>query len=192
MVDLGNIFKKYPKKVQGLTFGYICPGAMKTVEYLNKTLRGMSEGTIKTRVKKITNEIKLLTDLQFFVEIYVIYRKFIYNDLAKKMGELIGAKGCQISELITDRITVLFGQLPVKIKSKLPDDFYHIRHNTLICSKNKKLAEKRIELLKSLYSAQENFANICDGKRDGVSGCRDCCRSFNNMYSKCVSRCMRF
>lgn len=194
MVDLGNIFKKYPKKVQGLTFGYICPGAMKTVEYLNKTLRGMSEGTIKTRVKKITNEIKLLTDLQFFVEIYVIYRKFIYNDLAKKMGELIGAKGCQISELITDRITVLFGQLPVKIKSKLPDDFYHIRHNTLICSKNKKLAEKRIELLKSLYSAQENFANICDGKRDGVSGCRDCCSSNvkNKDYSNCVDSCMRY
>ena len=55
-------------------------------------------------------------------------------------------------------------------------------------------AEKRIELLKSLYSAQENFANICDGKRDGVSGCRDCCSSNvkNKDYSNCVDSCMRY
>ena len=42
----------------------------------------------------------------------------------------------------------------------------------------------------------EKFIDIdidkCLGKRDGVSGCRDCCSQFKNMYSKCVSRCMRF
>ena len=37
-IKLKNLFKKYPKKVQGLTFGYICPGAMKTIEYLNSVL----------------------------------------------------------------------------------------------------------------------------------------------------------
>ena len=34
---------------------------------------------------------------------------------------------------------------------------------------------------------------ICKGKRDGVSGCRDCCKkNFNdiNMYEKCVFICM--
>ena len=35
-VKLNNLFKKYPKKVKGLKFGYICPGAMKTVDFLNK------------------------------------------------------------------------------------------------------------------------------------------------------------
>ena len=30
-VKLRNLFRKYPKKVSGLTFGYICPGAMKTL-----------------------------------------------------------------------------------------------------------------------------------------------------------------
>ena len=43
-----------------------------------------------------------------------------------------------------------------------------------------------------LSKGDERFIDKCLGERDGVSGCRDCCRSFNNMYSKCVSRCMRF
>ena len=34
-IKLNHLFKKYPRKVKGLTFGYICPGAMKTVEFLN-------------------------------------------------------------------------------------------------------------------------------------------------------------
>ena len=37
-IKLKKIFKKYPKKVRGLVFGYICPGAMKTIEYLNKNV----------------------------------------------------------------------------------------------------------------------------------------------------------
>ena len=47
-------------------------------------------------------------------------------------------------------------------------------------------------LLYSRVNVKEIFIDKCLGKRDGVSGCRDCCRSFKNMYSKCVSRCMRF
>ncbi len=192
-VVLSDIIKNYPKKVQGLTFGYICPGAMKTVEYLNKVLRQMPEGKQKIKVRKITGEIKTLTDFQFFVEIFVIYKKYIEKSVGDKMETIIKKDGCPISELITDRITVLFGELPVKIKRGLPDDFYHIRHNTLICSKNKTLANKRIELLKSIYGNTENFVNICDGKRDGVSGCRDCCsENFkqNNKYRDCVNNCM--
>ena len=47
-------------------------------------------------------------------------------------------------------------------------------------------------LLYSRVNVMERFIDKCLGKRNGVSGCRDCCRSFKNMYSKCVSRCMRF
>ena len=42
------------------------------------------------------------------------------------------------------------------------------------------------------YKYKERFTDICLGKRDGVSGCRDCCKQFKNMYAKCVSKCMRF
>ena len=37
-VKLKNLFKKYPEKIKGLRFGYICPGAMKTIDYLNTYL----------------------------------------------------------------------------------------------------------------------------------------------------------
>ena len=47
-------------------------------------------------------------------------------------------------------------------------------------------------LINCRYNVNERFIDKCLGKRDGVSGCRVCCRSFKNMYSKCVSRCMRF
>ena len=36
----------------------------------------------------------------------------------------------------------------------------------------------------------ENFIEDCLGKRDGVSGCRDCCKKQKNNYSNCVSNCM--
>ena len=36
----------------------------------------------------------------------------------------------------------------------------------------------------------ENFIEDCLGKRDGVSGCRDCCKKHKNNYNKCVSNCM--
>ena len=42
------------------------------------------------------------------------------------------------------------------------------------------------------YKVKERFINMCLGKRDGVSGCRDCCRKFKNMYDICVSKCMKF
>ena len=42
------------------------------------------------------------------------------------------------------------------------------------------------------YKVKERFIDICLGKRDGVSGCRDCCRKFKNMYDICVSKCMKF
>jgi hypothetical protein len=57
-INLINLFKKYPKKVNGLNFGYICPGAMKTIEFLNKKSNKFD--------KKILKNIALLTDFHFF------------------------------------------------------------------------------------------------------------------------------
>jgi len=186
-IKLNNLFKKYPKKIRGLTFGYICPGAMKTLDYLNKFNKTYKD-TIST--------IKLLTDLQFFIEIIVIYKDYIDEELYRKVKQILKNKSCNISKTITDEITRLFGTLPQKIKSNIPDDFYHIRHNTLICSKNKELANERIELLKSIYGSPDNNNNNnshCMGKKDGISGCNDCCNHyFKNNVNTCVGKCMDF
>ena len=71
--------KKYPKKVEGLEFGYICPGAMKTIEYLN------TQNTPPDILKKI----KILTDFQFFVEIYQIYYMYLDKQLYKNIKKII-------------------------------------------------------------------------------------------------------
>lgn len=54
-----------------------------------------------------------------------------------------------------------------------------------------------IVILNSMCQGKENFINSgidkCRGKRDGVSGCRDCCRTqVPNNYTECVSHCMLF
>ena len=82
-IKLNHLFKKYPKNVKGLTFGYICPGAMKTVEFLNS----------KSAVKPETlRKIKMLTDFQFFVEIYQIYREYLDEEVKRKMMKLCNQK----------------------------------------------------------------------------------------------------
>lgn len=41
---------------------------------------------------------------------------------------------------------------------------------------------------------KEKFSTLCIGARNGVSGCRDCCK--NNMekknYNTCVNTCMQY
>ena len=59
---------------------------------------------------------------------------------------------CKYSEIITEEISELFGKLSSKIRRDLPDNFYHIRHNTLICSNDKDIAKKRINVLKKIYN----------------------------------------
>jgi|TARA_B110000285_G_C14862465_1_gene485216 hypothetical protein len=191
-VKLTNLFKKYPTQVKGLRYGYICPGAMKTIAFLNtKIVNGNKQTTL-------VNYIKKLTDFQFFIEIYVIYKDYLDESLKRKITKILKNNSCKISNFITTEITRLFGELPPKIKENLPDDFYHIRHNTLICSKNKKLANERIELLKSIYGSVASFNNKnqftkCLGKQDGISGCRDCCNHFfSNNTNGCVKGCMNF
>ena len=180
-VSLNNLFKKYPKNNSGLKFGFICPGAIKTILFLKNN----------KPPSKLFNQIKILTDFQFFVEIYAIYREYLDKNVYLKMKQIIGNKSCKISNLITQEITSLFSKLPNNLKKNLPDDFYHIRHDTLICSKDKKLVKKRIQLLKGIYEGFDS--SQCLGKRDGVSGCRDCCRNkYPENYENCVNLCMNY
>lgn len=143
---LKSPFEKQPKDNSGLQFGFICPGAMKTVSYLNQQSK-----TPKT--KNLTDQIKKYTDAQFFIEIVIIYQDYITKKLYKDAKKIMKNNGCIISNRITQKISDLFGEYPKSIKTNIPDDFYHIRHNTLICSNNRKLAEERISLLKSIYSS---------------------------------------
>ena len=167
------------KKNKHLKFGFICPGAINTIEYLSK----------KNTHTRILSKIKMLTDFLFFIEIYQIYSEFIPKDVYQKIKKIIGRKGCEISNIITKEISDNIKRIPLNIRKGIPDNFYHIRHNTLICSKDKKLVRKRIELLRSM----ENFTNLCLGKRDGVSGCRDCCsNNYSDNYNNCVENCMNY
>ena len=144
-VNLKSPFKTQSNDKSGLIFGYICPGAIKTITYLNQKSK-------TPKSKKLTNEIKRLTDALFFIEIIIIYQDYISKKLYKDAKKIIGNNGCVLSNKITQKISDLFSQYPKLIKTNMPDDFYHIRHNTLICSNNRKLAEERINLLKSIYS----------------------------------------
>ena len=196
-IKLHNLFKKYPKQVKGLRFGYICPGAMKTIYFLNSKASNTKNSNSK-KINTLVKEIKKLSDFQFFIEIYVIYKDYLDESLKRYITKILKNNACNMSTFITKEITRLFGELPPKIKENLPDDFYHIRHNTLICSKNKKLAQERIALLKSIYGTTESFNNRnnppqCLGKKDGISGCRDCCNHFfSNNINGCVKGCMNF
>ena len=178
-VKLGSLFKQTPDNMEGLEFGYICPGAIKTIAYLNK----------QDISNELREKIKSFTDFLFFVEIYAIYSKYLDSNVYKKIDNILKNRSCKISNLLTEELTNLFSLLPKKIKTNLPDDFYHIRHDTLICSNNELLVDKRIKLLKSIY---ENFdSHKCLGKRDGVSGCRDCCSTeYPRNYRSCVDLCM--
>ena len=173
-----------PKSVKGLRLGFICPGAIKTIDFLNKNVKSQSS-------KDLTKKIKRYTDALFFVEIIVIYKKYINKQLFNDAILIIGDP-CSLSNKITEKISNYFSKLPNYLNKNLPDDFYHIRHDTLICSKNKNLAKKRINMLKSFY--RENFTTQnCLGARDGVSGCRDCCKkNYKDTYQKCVSDCMDY
>ena len=183
-VNNKNLFEK-PKNIKGLKFGYICPGAINTIQYLYKNSK-----TIQT--KKIVSQLLKLTDALFFVEIIVIYKNYISINLFKKAKSIIGDH-CELSNQITKRISNLFAKLPKYLKKNLPDDFYHIRHDTLICSNNKKLATKRINMLKSFYKKETFTSHQCLNKRDGVSGCRDCCsKKYSNNYNSCVDSCMKY
>ena len=183
-----SLFKDQQNKKDFLKFGYICPGASKTVKYLNK-FKSKSDN-----IKTLYHKIRRLTDALFFVELIVLYNKYLNNKIFQEMKKIIGNNYCKIAESITCYITKYFERLPKYIFKNLPDNFYHLRHKTLICSNDKKMVEDRIKMLKKVYEgfSNENL-NICNGQRDGISGCRDCCRnhfSTQQNYNMCVNNCM--
>jgi hypothetical protein len=179
-----NLFKHIPSKKNSLLFGFICPGAIKTIDYLEKY----------KKQRKIVDLIKRVTDALFFLEIIVIYKDYINKSTHDKVKRKIKTHHCDISKEFIDSITFLFNLLPKYISKNMPDNFYHIRHHTLICSNDKKLALERIKLLQNIYSESvEEFTTMCNGYRDGVSGCRKCCKKkIPNKYDACVSNCMNY
>ena len=186
-MKLENLFENYPYQENGLVFGYICPGAMKTIEHLNLKSNSKED-------KEITQKIKRLTDFQFLIEIAVIYKDYIKNkSTLKELEKLLNGKHCEYSKEITKEITSLLSKLSNTARVNIPDDFYHIRHNTLICSDDQKLANERINLMKSMYGKKiigEKVDQLCEGRRDGKSGCQDCCRDKED-YDKCLDFCMK-
>ena len=185
LIKLNDFFlnNKNITKKEGLHFGFICPGAVSTVKYLNENENEKN--------KNIISKIKLLTDFQFFIEIIVLYNKYLDKKIYNKLNNKLGGNHCELSKKITQNITTLFNSLEKHIRDNIPDNFYHVRHNTLICSNDANLAEQRIKLIKNIYSKEQFNINQCINKKDGISGCRDCCRSCcKNNYQKCVNLCM--
>lgn len=184
-----NLFEKQQKKNNILKYGFICPGATKTLKFIKKNIK--SEST-----QKIYEKIKRFTDGLFFIELIVLYSKYIDKKFVKEMNELMNNKSCIIAKSFTKIISEQFEKLPKYISQNLPDNFYHLRHKTLICSNDKKMVEERIKMLKKIYEKYTNISkNVCDGKRDGVSGCRDCCKEnfgYGIDYQSCVDSCMKF
>tara|TARA_E500000178_G_C16854137_1_gene676532 strand:- start:319 stop:948 length:630 start_codon:yes stop_codon:yes gene_type:complete len=187
-----DLFKNQQKKNNFLNFGYICPGALKTVKYLSKNIKNEN-------IKTLYNKIRRLTDALFFLELIVLYKKYINKDILVSMNKIIGNKYCKIAATITCHITKYFERLPKYLSQNLPDNFYHLRHKTLICSNDNNMVKDRINMLKKIYEGYSNTnnqnLNICNGERDGVSGCRDCCKkyfSYGQGYTTCVNNCMNY
>ncbi len=190
-LNLKKVFLKQQNTNSILKFGYICPGASKTVKFIKKNIKNKDH-------ERIFNKIIKYTDALFFIEIIAIYRKFVDKEVLSYVDNFTNSKYCTIAKIITKLISIQFQKLPKYISHNLPDDFYHLRHKTLICSNDKKMVNERIKMLRKFY---ENYTNtkksvdICNGKRDGVSGCRDCCRKeFGNSsnYFICVQNCMNY
>ena len=55
---------------------------MKTVAFLNKALE---RKTATKEQREITRRIRILTDFQFFVEIYQIYREYLDEEVKRNM-----------------------------------------------------------------------------------------------------------
>ena len=150
--SLESIFKNKKiiekNKVKGLYFGYICPGAVTTIKYIKQKSK-----TIETeKTNKILENIKMYTDALFFVEIIYLYKDYIDSDLyTEAMSIKLINKPCSMAKIFTEEITNNFSELNREIKENLPDNFYHIRHQTLVCSKDRKLGTDRIELMKKIY-----------------------------------------
>lgn len=185
-VKLKKIFLKEQKRKGLLKFGFICPGATKTVKFIKKNIKNKDHD-------RIFNKIIKYTDALFFIEIIAIYSKFIDKDILIYVDSFTNSKYCSIAKVISNLISEQFQKLPKYISHNLPDDFYHLRHKTLICSNDKKMVNDRIKMLTKNYTNIRKSVEICNGKRDGISGCRDCCRKeFGNSknYFICVNNCM--
>ena len=187
-----NLFENVQKKKDLLRFGFICPGASKNTKFISDNIKTDNH-------RRIFNKIIKYTDALFFIEIIALYTDYVDIEIVDYIKNFTNGKYCLIAKALTKLISKQFEKLPKYISQNLPDDFYHLRHKTLICSNDKKLVKERIKMLQKIYKKYksiEKFShNVCDGKRDGVAGCRTCCREkfgSGKDYQLCVSSCMNY
>lgn len=186
-LKLKNLFEKETQKKGVLKFGYVCPGAIKTVNFIKENVQIY-------KVDNIFKKVKKYTDALFFVELIVLYHKYIDKNLVEKINKVLKNESCKVAKALTKLITNQFTELPIEVSQNLPDNFYHMRHQELICNNNEQMVENRINFLKKLYKSNKDKPKCSDAK-DNVSGCRDCCSSHytkNSIeYNKCVDNCMK-
>ena len=84
-------------------------------------------------------------------ELIILYKKYLNNKLVRDMNLLINNNSCLIAKIMTGHLTKYFSRLPKKISKNIPDNFYHLRHKTLICSNDEKMVEERIKMLRKIY-----------------------------------------
>lgn len=162
---LKNIFKntdkKLENKVNNLNFGYICPGAINTIKFIESKLKinepketmSTAESNQTKKLNMYLEKIKKYTDALFFVEIIYLYKDYINKEIFDTATKIeFMNQPCFLARKFTEKITYYMSKLPQEIKRNLPDNFYHIRHQTLVCSNDEKLGKDRIELMKKIYS----------------------------------------
>ena len=104
-VKLKKIFLKEQKRKGLLKFGFICPGATKTVKFIKKNIKNKDHD-------RIFNKIIKYTDALFFIEIIAIYSKFIDKDILIYVDNFTNSKYCSIAKVISNLISEQFQKLP--------------------------------------------------------------------------------
>ena len=196
-----KFLKTYSESNTKLLFGFICPGAVKTINYL-------VDESKNTKNKKNTNKIIKLTNLLFFIEIITIYHEYLYKDFVKRNLYILNNKSCLIAKLISEEINNTLVKYNKKILNKIPDNFFHLRHKAIVCSNDKNIASDRITMLNRYYKQNNKLNNfnknqkggydytICEGEKNPFTlGCQNCCNKHfsndkNNNYSMCINHCM--
>lgn len=57
-------------------------------------------------------------------------------------------------------------------------------------SKHTKKVKKKSKTIKRKRYNKNKQIKLCYGKKDGVSGCRTCCKKHKNKYRECILDCM--
>ena len=92
-IKINNLFQKQQEEKTLLKFGYICPGALKTINYIHENVKSDS-------AQKIYNNIKRYTDALFFIEIIALYYKYIDKDIVEYVDNFTNKKNCLLAKIL--------------------------------------------------------------------------------------------